>query len=75
MLGGGSPREEFFADEALAHAMSDDDEHLADLVGACAGRASLVFVVGSHVAFRGQPLAQGLRLNPRARDANSHWPS
>ena len=44
----GSPREEFFADEALAHALPDDDEHLADLVCGCAGRASLVFVVGSH---------------------------
>jgi hypothetical protein len=44
----GSPREEFFADEALAHALPDDEEHFADLVSACAGRASLVFVVGSH---------------------------
>jgi len=44
----GSPREEFFADEALAHAPADDNEHLADLVCACAGRPSLVFVVGSH---------------------------
>lgn len=74
MLGGGSPREEFFADEALAH-LPDDDEHLADLVGACASRASLVLVVGSHAAFRGQPLAQGLHLNPRAQDGNSRWPS
>jgi hypothetical protein len=49
VLGGGSPREEFFADEALAHALADDNEHLADLVGACAARASLGFVIGSHV--------------------------
>lgn len=49
MLGGGSPREELFADEALAHALPDDDEHFADLVCACAGRASLVLVVGTHV--------------------------
>ena len=43
MLGGGSPREELFADEALAHALADDNEHLAYLVGACGARASLVF--------------------------------
>jgi hypothetical protein len=49
MLGGGSSREEFLADEALADALPDDNEHLADLVSACAGRASRVFVVGSHV--------------------------
>ena len=49
MLGGGSPREEFFADEALALALADDDEDLADLVGARTARASRVFVVGSHV--------------------------
>jgi hypothetical protein len=55
--------------------LPDDDEHLADLVGACASRASLVLVVGSHAAFRGQPLAQGLHLNPRAQDGNSRWPS
>ena len=66
MLGDGSPREQFVADEALAHALPDDDEHFADLVGACADRASLVFVVGRHVASRGPPLAQGLHLNPRA---------
>jgi len=48
VLGGGSRREELFADEALAPALTDDNEHLADLVSACAGLASLVFVVGSH---------------------------
>ena len=49
MLGGCSPREKFFADEAPAHALADDSEHLADLVGAGGARASLVFIVGSHV--------------------------
>jgi hypothetical protein len=44
----GSAREEFFADEALAHALPDDEEHLADLINACGARASLFFVVGSH---------------------------
>jgi hypothetical protein len=34
MLGGGSPREEFFADEAPAHVLTDDNEHFADLVSA-----------------------------------------
>jgi hypothetical protein len=29
---GGSPREEFIADEALAHALADDDKYLASLV-------------------------------------------
>jgi len=37
MLGGCSRRKELFADEAPAHARSDDNEHLADLVGASAG--------------------------------------
>src|SRR5450755_3066629 len=71
VLGGGSPREELFADEALAHALTDDNEHLADLVGECAGRASLVFVVCSHVASRGQPPARGFHPDSRARDGNS----
>src|SRR5580658_1641789 len=71
----GSPRVEFFADEAPAHALADDDEHLAYLVGACAGRPSLVFVGNRHVDSRGQPLAQVLHPNPRAVDGNSRWPS
>ena len=58
VLGGGPPREDFFADEALAPALPDHDEHLADLVGACEARALLVFVVGSQVASRGQSLAR-----------------
>jgi hypothetical protein len=49
VLGGGSPREEFFADEALAHALPDDDEHLADLVGDDRALVSPCFFVGSHV--------------------------
>ncbi len=32
MLGGSSPRAQWFADEAPAHARADDNEHLADLV-------------------------------------------
>jgi hypothetical protein len=75
VFGGGSPREELFADEALAYPLTDDNEHLADLVCACAGRPSLAFVIGSHVAPRGQPPAQGLHPNPRAVDGNSRWPS
>jgi hypothetical protein len=38
-----------FADKALAHILTDDKEHLADLVGASGLRASPSFVVGSHV--------------------------
>ena len=58
MLRGGSPREELFADEAPAHAPADENEHLADLVGACGACASLSCFVSSHVASRAQPLAQ-----------------
>jgi hypothetical protein len=32
MLRGGSPREEFFADETLAHVLTDEDKDFADLV-------------------------------------------
>jgi hypothetical protein len=35
MLRSGSPGEELIADEAPAHILPDDNEHLADLVGAC----------------------------------------
>jgi hypothetical protein len=49
VFGGGPPREELLADEALAHALADDDEHLADLVCACRARVSPSFFVGSHV--------------------------
>ena len=48
MLGGGSPREELLADGAPAHALANDDEHLADLVGVREARASLGFIVSSH---------------------------
>jgi len=51
MFGGGSPREEFFADGALTHALTDDKEHLADLVVARGASASLRVFVSNHVAF------------------------
>lgn len=57
MLGCGSPCEELFADEALADALADDDEHLADLVCGCAACALLIFVFGNHVS-RAAPLTQ-----------------
>ncbi len=60
MLGGGSPREELFADKALAHALTDDNEHLADLVGAGGARVPLRFFVSSHLASKAEPLAQRL---------------
>ncbi len=44
VLGGGSPREELLADGAPAHALADDDEHLADLVYAWGARAPLCFL-------------------------------
>lgn len=49
MFGGGSPRKELFADKALAHVLTDDDEHLADLVGASGVRASPSCFASSHV--------------------------
>jgi hypothetical protein len=49
MLGGCSRRKELFADEAPAHARSDDNEHLAELVGASGAPGCIVFAVGSHV--------------------------
>ena len=58
MLGGGSPREELFADETLAHVLTDEDKYFADLVGAGGARVSLCFFISSHVASRAQPLAQ-----------------
>jgi len=47
VFGGGSPSEEFVADDALAHAPADDDERLADLVGAGGAIAPLRFFAGS----------------------------
>jgi len=44
MLTGCSPREHTFTDQALAHFLSDDDEHLADLVGARGALASPSFL-------------------------------
>jgi len=51
MLGGSSLREELFADKAPAHAVTDDNEHLADSVGARGASASLRVFVSNHVAF------------------------
>ncbi|MGA8442546.1 MAG: hypothetical protein WB762_20615 [Candidatus Sulfotelmatobacter sp.] len=39
VFSGPSPCEELFADKALAHVLTDDKEHLADLVGARGVRA------------------------------------
>jgi coenzyme F420-reducing hydrogenase gamma subunit len=44
MLTGCPPREHTFADQALAHLLTDDDEDLADLVGASGARASPSFL-------------------------------
>jgi hypothetical protein len=49
MLEGGSPRKELFADEKLAHALPDDKEHFADLVGVCEARLSPSLVGGNHI--------------------------
>jgi hypothetical protein len=49
VLGGGSPRELTVANQALAHILTDDDEHIANLVAADGARASPSFVVSSHV--------------------------
>jgi len=50
MFGGGSPREELFADGALAHALTDDNKHFADLVSVGGVRVSLRFFVSGHLA-------------------------
>jgi coenzyme F420-reducing hydrogenase gamma subunit len=43
MLTGCPPREHTFTDQALANLLTDDDEDLADLVGACASTSFLGF--------------------------------
>jgi hypothetical protein len=48
-LRGGSPREESFAGETLAHVLTNDDEYLANLVAASGAYVSLSFFVSSHV--------------------------
>jgi hypothetical protein len=50
MLGCGSSREHTLTDQALAKSPAERDEHLANLIRANGVRASLVFVVSSHVA-------------------------
>jgi hypothetical protein len=49
MLGGGSPREHTFADQALPQVFSNRSEYLADLVGTCGVWASPSLFVSSHV--------------------------
>jgi hypothetical protein len=49
MLTGGSPREELFADETLAHALTDENKYFTDPVGVDGARASLSLFVSSHV--------------------------
>jgi len=41
MFASALPREHPVADQALAHVLTDDDEHLANLVGADGARVSL----------------------------------
>jgi len=61
MLTGGSPREKLFADKTLAHALTDENEHLADPVGVDGARASLRFFVSSHVGSSPEPLDPSLQ--------------
>jgi hypothetical protein len=49
MVGSLSRREDAFTDQAPAHVLTDDDEYLADLVGARGVRISPGFVVRGHV--------------------------
>ncbi len=62
MLGGCSPREEFFADQALAHALADDNEHLTDLV-----RTPLCFFVSSHESRNYKFVTSVPRMNSTAQ--------
>jgi hypothetical protein len=39
VFSGRLPGESLFADKTLAHVLTNDDEYLADLVGACGVRA------------------------------------
>jgi len=43
MLGGGSPSEHTIADQASTHLLTDDDEYLANLVGAGGCYATLLW--------------------------------
>jgi hypothetical protein len=49
MFGRGSSRKELFADETPANALTDDKEHLADLVGVRGFRALPSLFVSTHV--------------------------
>jgi hypothetical protein len=49
MLRGGSPRERTFTNQTLAHVLTKDDEHLANLIAAGEARASPSCFVSSHV--------------------------
>jgi hypothetical protein len=49
MFRGGPPREESVADETPAHVLTNDDEHLADLVAPRGACACLDVFVSSHV--------------------------
>jgi hypothetical protein len=49
MLRGASPGELPFADKALAHVLTDDKEHLANLVSARGVRASPSCFLSSHI--------------------------
>ena len=49
VFSGRSLREELFADKALAHVLTDDKEHFADLVGAGGARLSPGLLVSSYV--------------------------
>jgi hypothetical protein len=48
MFGSALLREKVFADKALANVLSDDNENLADLVGARGVRVSPGSIVSSH---------------------------
>jgi hypothetical protein len=49
VFSGRSPREELFADQAPAHVLTDDDEHLTYLVAAGGTRLAPSLFVSSHV--------------------------
>lgn len=49
MLGGGSAREDSLADEAYAHVLIEDVEHLADSVG---GKGCCDAIILEHVTLR-----------------------
>jgi hypothetical protein len=48
VFGRGSPREHTFTNQTLAHVLTKDDEHLANLITASEARASPSCFVSSH---------------------------